>query len=91
MASNDLTDLKDKLSQLRTATDIVLMIVPYPMSFRVRVDEAALAKVSCVYNIMSGRTSAFGQVLDIIGSSIIEFEVGPNRGPDLRVGTTSVR
>jgi hypothetical protein len=57
MASNDLADIKDKLSRLRTATDIVLMIVPYPMSFRVRVDEAALAEVSCVYKIMSGRSS----------------------------------
>jgi hypothetical protein len=85
MAQNDLTGLKEKLQQLRTATDIVLMIVPYPMSFRVRVDETALAKVSCVYKIMSGRSS-FEQVLDIIGSSIIEYVVGPNRGPDLRVG-----
>jgi hypothetical protein len=86
MANNDLTDLKEKLQQLRTATDIVLMIVPYPTLFRVKVDEVRLPSVSCVYEITSSRGPAFDHVLDIIGSAVTEYEDGPKPDADLRVG-----
>jgi hypothetical protein len=86
MASNDLAGLKEKLRQLRTATNIVLLIVPYPASFRVRVDEAQLPKVSCVYEIASGQGPTFDHVLDIIGTAAIEYDAGPKLGADLRIG-----
>jgi hypothetical protein len=83
---DDLTKLKERLHELRTATDIVLMIVPYPTLFRVRVDEVRLPSVSCVYEITSGRGSAFDQVLNIISSAVMEYNDGPKPGADLRVG-----
>jgi hypothetical protein len=86
MASNDLIGLKEKLKQLRTATNIVLMIVPYPASFRGRVDEVQLPEVACVYEIASGRGPTFDQVLDIIGTAVIEYDDEPKPGADLRVG-----
>ena len=86
MASNDLTDFRAKLQQLRSTTDIVLMIVPYPTMFRVRVDEGRLPNVSCVYKIASGRGPTFDQVLDIIGTAVIEYDDGPKPGADLRSG-----
>jgi hypothetical protein len=86
MASNDLISLKEKLQQLRTATDIVLMIVPYPASFRVRVDEVQLPEVACVYEINSSKGRTFAAVLDIMDSAITEYDNGPKPGVDLRVG-----
>jgi hypothetical protein len=86
MASNDLTDLKAKLQQLRKATKIVLMMVPYRTSFRARIDEVELPEVSCVYEITSGRGQSFNEVLDIIGNAVIKYEDGPKPDVDLRVG-----
>jgi hypothetical protein len=86
MASNDLIGLKDKLRELQTATDIVLMIVPYPTSFRARIDEVQLSKVSCVYEINSSGGPTFVEVLDIIGSAVTEYDNSPKPGADLRVG-----
>jgi hypothetical protein len=86
MASNDLTEFRAKLQQLRSATDIGLMIIPFPTSFRVRVDEVRLPSVSCVYEIASGRGPAFDQILDIIDNAVTEYDDGPKPDADLRIG-----
>lgn len=86
MASNDLIGLKEKLQQLRTATDIVLMIVPFPTYFRVRVDEVRLPNVSCLYEVAAGAGPAFDRVVDIIGGTVLEYNDGPKPDADLRVG-----
>jgi hypothetical protein len=86
MAGNDLTGLKAKLQQLEAAADIVLMIVPYPTSFRARVDELRLPDLSCVYAIDSGRGPSFNEMLDVISSAVIEYDDRPKPSLDLRVG-----
>lgn len=84
MASND-TDLKSKLKELRTATDIVLMIVPYRTSFRTRVDENELPEVSCVYELTSTRGPTFDEVLETVDGLVTQHDE-PKPVVDLRVG-----
>jgi hypothetical protein len=85
-STSDLTEFKARLQQLRSATDIVLMIVPWHTFFRARVNEGRLANAACVYQITSGKGPSFGEALDILGGSVTEYQVGPERGQDLRVG-----
>jgi hypothetical protein len=85
MASDDLTSVEAELRGLGSATEITLLIVPYPTLFRVSVDKIQLPNVSCVYQITSGRGPTFGEVFDVIRRADIQYVDGP-RGADLRVG-----
>jgi hypothetical protein len=86
MAGNDLTDFKARLQQLRSATDIVLMIVPWSIQFRTRINEFRLPTVACVYQVAAGRGSTFDEVLDILGSTVTQYDDGPKPVVDVRVG-----
>ena len=72
------------LQELRKASSIMLMIVPYPTFFMMALDEAQLRKVSCQYEITAGPT--FDEVLNILGDTMIEYKIGPKPNADLRVG-----
>ena len=72
--------------ELLAATDLVLMIIPYPTLFRVSVDQSQLPNVSCVYEIKPGHGPTFEEAISLIERSGIELDDGPNVGADLRVG-----
>ena len=55
IADDSRTDLQSQLQHLQVATNIVLMIIPWGVHFRFRVDEKKLHEVSCVYQLQSGR------------------------------------
>lgn len=75
-----------KFEELRAATKIVLMIVPYPASFRSHVSKSRLPNVACAYEVYSGRGPVFDEVIEIIRRSGISPDDEPNRSADLRVG-----
>ncbi|MCA6122930.1 hypothetical protein J6500_13630 [Bradyrhizobium sp. WSM 1704] len=81
-----LPDPASMLEQLRTATNLQLMIVPYPSMFRVSVDESYLPRVSCVYEIKSDSGSAFQEIIEIISRSQLSFHEEPSWDIDLRIG-----
>ena len=84
MASNNGIDLKTELRELRAATDIIVMVVPYRTSFRARMDEVRLPKVSCVYEI-SSRGPTFDQILSTLESIVNRYDE-PKPEVDLRIG-----
>jgi hypothetical protein len=86
MTERDKVSVHIKRHELLAATDLVVMIIPYPTFFRVSVDEGQLPNVSCVYEIKSGYGPTFEEVIDLIERSGIELDDGPNAGADLRVG-----
>ncbi|MDH2340880.1 hypothetical protein QCM77_24560 [Bradyrhizobium sp. SSUT18] len=89
VASDNSTDLRNMLQELRGSTHVFLMLVPYRSSFRVRIDEVALPDVSCVYEVASGN-SAFGETLDAIRTRVVLFD-DPKPFVDLRVGVVFKR
>lgn len=83
-ANTALVDLRSRLQELRTASSVVLMIIPYPTYFLMALDEVELRKASCQYEINPGPT--FDEVLNILDSAITEYKIGPKPNADLRVG-----
>jgi hypothetical protein len=83
-ANGDLVNLRLRLQELRTASSVVLMIVPYRTHFIVSVDEVQLRDVSCQYEINPSPT--FDEVLNTLDNTMIEYEIGPKPHVDLRVG-----
>ncbi|MCK1392285.1 hypothetical protein [Bradyrhizobium sp. 1] len=74
-----------KFEELRTATKIVLLIVPFPTAFRSHVNKDRLTKVACVFEVHSGQGSTFEEITEITSRSVRPDE-GPLRYPDMRVG-----
>jgi hypothetical protein len=83
-ANSDLADFQLRLQDLRTASSVVLMLVPYPTYLLTAVDESMLRDVSCQYEINSG--PVFDEVLRILGDNVIEHKVGPKPNVGLYVG-----
>lgn len=84
MASDNPINAQNMLEELRGATQIVLMLVPYRTSFRTRVGEVELPEVSCVYEIVSG-SPAFQETLEAFRLGIV-VSTGTKRTLDLRIG-----
>src|SRR5882672_11489510 len=83
-ANSDLADFQLRLQELRTASSVVLMLVPYPTYLLTAVDESLLRDVSCQYEINSG--PVFDEVLRILGDNVIEYKVGSKPNVGLYVG-----
>ena len=83
-ASSDLADLRLRLQELRAASSITLMIVPYRTHFMTTVDEEVLPGNSCTYEIKPGPD--FDEVLKVIEDAVVEYKIGPRPDADLRVG-----
>ena len=84
MASDNPIDVQTMFEELRGATQIVLMLVPYRTSFRTRVGEVELPEVSCVYEIVSD-SPAFRETLEAFRSGVV-LSKGTKPTLDLRVG-----
>jgi hypothetical protein len=82
------TALQLELQRLEGAADIVLMIIPWGVSFRFSVDKERLPDVSCIYQISpSKRGSSSADVRAILQQSIVEFQKGyKERLSEVRIG-----
>jgi hypothetical protein len=87
MAGDDPTSVDAKLAELKSATEITLLIVPYPTLYRRNVDKIRLQKVACVYKIASDQGPTFDKFFDVLrNADIQQYTEGPPRSVDLRVG-----
>ena len=84
MANDNTTDLNSLLGELRGATSVVLMLVPYRTSFRARIGEAELPNVSCVYEVTSS-AATFNEVLRVVETDFV-LSNKPKSILDLRIG-----
>lgn len=71
------------LQELRAASSVVLMIVPYPTFFVMKLNEVQLGRTSCHYEIQQG--PVLDELVDILGRAVIEYRRGPKPSPDLRL------
>ena len=85
MASDDAASVNAKLAELKSATEITLLVVPYPTEFNRHVDKIRLRNVACVYQFVSDRGPTFDKVFDVLSHADIQYDNGP-RSADLRVG-----
>jgi hypothetical protein len=86
MASDDPRGVDAKLAELKSATEITLLIIPCCFSFYARVDKTQLPHFSCEYQITSGPGQTFGEVFDVIRRADIQYDDVSRGGADLRVG-----
>jgi hypothetical protein len=85
MASDDAASVNAKLAELKSATEITLLVVPYPTEFNRHVDKIRLRNVACVYQFASDRGPTFDKVFDVLSHADIQYDDRP-RSADLRVG-----
>jgi hypothetical protein len=80
-------ELRAVLKKLEGATGVTLMIIPWGISFRYRVDESRLPRVACVYEIRTETGgSALKDLLNILDNSFLEFQLGYQSLSEIRMG-----
>jgi hypothetical protein len=80
-------ELQAVLKKLENATSVTLMIIPWGISFRYRVDENRLPRVACVYEIQVETSgSTLKDLLNIFDNSFLEFQIGYQSLSEVRIG-----
>jgi len=85
---NSNPELEAVLEKLEGATtSVTLMIIPWDISFRYRVDENRLPRLACVYEIrVEHGSSALKDLLEIFYNSFLEFQLGYQSLSEVRIG-----
>ena len=73
IASDDAASVDAKLTELKSATEITLLVVRYPTEFYRYVDKIRLPEVACAYQFASDGGPTFDKVFDVLSHAAIQY------------------
>jgi hypothetical protein len=85
MAVDDERQFTIQLERLRTAREVVLMILPQGTSYRSRLTREHFRNVACVYQISSVNRSVFGDAINLLKDGVLEYTKGPEPLSTIRI------
>jgi uncharacterized protein YbjT (DUF2867 family) len=73
IASDHAASVDAKLTELKSATEITLLVVRYPTEFYRHVDKIRLPEVACAYQFASDGGPTFDKVFDVLSHAAIQY------------------